>query len=125
MKLNRLSIAYVMIDCFFILMVLFKMLTAPPLPNRMLLPLVLVSMTFAATTNLFLLKGKRWAQLFALGLNLISFPISVNIFITKNTSIFLFFLQLIRFLLIMAIQKRSIFLPKHTEKDSQAGFSAS
>lgn len=116
MKFNRLAIAYVVIDGFFILMAILNMLRSPPLSNRMLLPLVLISMTFATTTNLFLLKGKKWARLLALLFNLISFPLAVNIFITRNTSIFLFILQAIRFLLIVAIQRCNRFLLKHTQE---------
>lgn len=120
MKFNRLAIAYVMIDSFFILMTIFNMLVSPPLSNRMLLPLVLVSMTFAITINLFLLRGKRWAELLALLTNLVSFPIEVNIFLSKDTSVFLLLFQVIQLLLIVAIQRCDCFLPKNTQEVARA-----
>lgn len=103
MKLRHLAIGYVVVDSTLILKTLFSTFQSPPMPSRVLVPLLLFSLTLSTTTNIFLLKGKRWARKLALTVNLVAFPFAVFGFLKGYQSALIFISQVVQLLLILAI----------------------
>lgn len=103
MKLRHLAIGYVVIDSSLILKTTSNTLKSPPGPLTVFFPLLILGLVISTTTNVFLLKGKRWARKFALTVNLIAFPFAVFAYARGDYSAFVFMLRLMELLLILAI----------------------